>query len=247
MANIISVTREEVDKTGFFCFMSKKKAPGYGKKMLWLKARLAEGMRIKILELPERGFIEYIPGELAWRAVQAADYMFIHCLWVVGKSKGKGFGKILLDQCIEDARSAGMAGVAMLTSDRVWLADSRLLLQNGFTIVEQQPPFSLLVKKFKKAPDPALYNDWQQRSSRYKKGLTVFRTDQCPYIEDAARTVREAAEEKGIGFREIVLSSARQVQEQAPSPYGVFSIVYKGKLLSYHYMLPKDLLPLLGE
>lgn len=247
MANIISVTAAEVDKTGFFCFMSKKKAPGYGKKMQWVKARLAEGLRIKMLELPERGFIEYIPGELAWRGVQAADYMFIHCLWVVGKSKGQGLGKLLLDECIEDARSAGMAGVAMLTSDRVWLADSRLLLQNGFTIVEQQPPFSLLVKKFKKAPDPALYSDWPQRSSRYKKGLTVFRSDQCPYIEDAAGTVREAAEEKSIPYREVVLNSARQVQEQAPSPYGVFSIVYNGKLLSYHYMLPKDLMALLDK
>lgn len=42
-----------------------------------------------MLELPERGFIEYLPGEHAWRAVHADGYLFIHCLWVVGKSKGK--------------------------------------------------------------------------------------------------------------------------------------------------------------
>ncbi len=60
---IIDVHSENVDKTGFFCFMSKRKSEGYQRKLRWLKGRFAEGMRIKMLALPERGFIEYIPGE----------------------------------------------------------------------------------------------------------------------------------------------------------------------------------------
>lgn len=77
--NLINVNSENVEKTGFFCYMSKRKAEGYQRKLSWLKDRFAEGMRIKMLELPQRGFIEYIPGEYAWRAVNAEDYMFIHC------------------------------------------------------------------------------------------------------------------------------------------------------------------------
>jgi hypothetical protein len=86
MANpvqIINVTAENVAETGFFCYMSKRNSPGYQQKLNWLQARFREGMRIKILKLPDRGFIEYIPGEYAWRAVDASGYMFIHCIWVV--------------------------------------------------------------------------------------------------------------------------------------------------------------------
>jgi hypothetical protein len=104
---IIEVNAENVEKTGFFCFMSKRKSEGFQRKLRGLKDRFAEGMRIKMFELPERGFIEYLPGEYAWRAVNASGYMFIHCLWVVGKSRGKGLAGILLDECIKDAQAWG--------------------------------------------------------------------------------------------------------------------------------------------
>ena len=105
---IIDVNATNIDQTGFFCYMSKRKTEGFNHKLQCLKARFEEGMRIKMFELPERGFIEYIPGEYAWRAVNASGYMFIHCLWVVGKSKGKGLGAVLLDACIEDAKKSGI-------------------------------------------------------------------------------------------------------------------------------------------
>ena len=68
---IITVTAQNIETTGFFCYMSKKKSEGYGRKLNWLKDRFGEGMCIKLLKLPERGFIEYIPGEHAWRAIHA--------------------------------------------------------------------------------------------------------------------------------------------------------------------------------
>jgi hypothetical protein len=43
----------------------------------------------------------------------------------------------------------------------------------------------------------------------------------------------------------VELTSHDDVINKAPSPYGVFSLVLDGKLLSYHYLLEKDLLPLL--
>ena len=92
---ITTVTKENVDSEGFFCYMSKPKSEGYRNKLDWLKARFDEGLVIKKLNLPERGFIEYIPGEFAWRPVYAPEYMFIHCLWIVGKSKGKGYATLL--------------------------------------------------------------------------------------------------------------------------------------------------------
>ena len=83
-----------VDETGFFCYMSKRKSEGYLRKLAWTKARFDEGMRIRMLRLPERGFIEYIPGEMAWRAVHAPGHMIIHCLWVIGSNQGSFFEQL---------------------------------------------------------------------------------------------------------------------------------------------------------
>jgi L-amino acid N-acyltransferase YncA len=208
----------------------------------WLQARFREGMRIKILKLPDRGFIEYIPGEYAWRAVDASGYMFIHCIWVVGKSKGKGFAQKLLEICLRDAEESGYNGVTILTSSGNWLVDKKLFVTNGFEEVDTaKPSFHLLVKKFGSGPDPRFTGDWDKKCKKYGKGLTVIRTEQCPYIEDATNTVTQFATSHQIPSRVIALNSAKEIRGKSPSPFGVFNIVYNGKLLSYHYLLEKDL------
>jgi ribosomal protein S18 acetylase RimI-like enzyme len=244
---IIDVNADNVEQTGFFCYMSKRKSEGFQRKLDWLKARFAEGMRIKMFELPERGFIEYIPDEHAWRAVDAKGYMSIHCLWVVGKSRGKGLAGILLKECINDAKQSGMSGVAMVTSERIWLIGKKLLLKHGFESVDEAPPFNLMVKKFNDVPSPTFTGNWEQKASHYREGLTVIRSDQCPYIPDATTAVLDFAKERGITSRVIELKSCQDVRDLAPSPYGVFSIVHNGRLLAYHYLLPKDLVKMFDE
>jgi len=239
--NRVHVTAENVDQTGFFCFMSKRKSEGYARKLHWLKARFEEGLRITMLDLPQRGFIEYIPGEYAWRAVHAERYMVIHCLWVVGKSRGQGLASYLLDGCIRDARASGKSGVAMVTSERVWLMGRKLLDKHGFQSVAEYPPFNLMVKKFDDAPSPTFCGDWPDKALRFGDGFTVIRSDQCPYVTDATDAIVKFARERGSTCQVIELRSSEDVRELAPSPYGVFSIVHDGKLLAYHYMLPKDL------
>lgn len=244
---IIEVGPANISETGFFCYMSKRKSEGFQRKLGWVRTRFDEGLRIKMLKLPERGFIESIPGEFAWRAVdQAAKYMFIHCLWVVGKSKGKGFGGMLIDECLRDAKKAGMSGVAMVTSEGTWLAGKKLLKKKGFKAVAEAPPsFTLLVKSFKNAPLPSFPQDWEARARRFGKGLTVLRSDQCPYLEDATKTLLEAAADKGLKSRVIELKTAAEVRSLSPSPYGVFNVVMDGRLLSYRYLLKDEFLQLL--
>ncbi|MFO7448427.1 MAG: hypothetical protein R6W90_18865 [Ignavibacteriaceae bacterium] len=246
--NIINVSADNVIKTGFFCKMSQKKSEGYKRKLEWLNKRFNEGMRIKTLDLKQggRGMIEYIPGEYAWRAVHAKDYMFIHCLWVVGSSKGKGYSKLLLDDCIADAKKSGMKGVAMLASEGNWLARKDVFLKNGFKIVDETAPFSLLVKKFGKSPDPYLPVGWEARAKKFGKGLTVIRTDQCPYIDDAAGIVKETAVAQGMKYHEVEMTTSEDIRNLSPSPFGVFSIIYNGKLISYCYQLKKDLVKLIN-
>ena len=234
---IVDVTSENVDKTGFFCFMSKKKSPGYALKLAWLKERFSEGLRLKMLKLPDRGFIEYIPGEYAWRAVKADGYMFIHCLWVVGQSKGKGFSKVLLTLCEEDARAAGMNGVAVVASEGNWLIGKKLFIDSGYTTVESAPPsFTLLVKKFNDASDPSFSGSWEENQQAAGDGLSIFRTDQCPYIEDLTGIFEKEAQKQGITHRVVELKSAKEVREKSPSAYGVFNSTFSGSLFSYCYL-----------
>jgi L-amino acid N-acyltransferase YncA len=247
-AEIITVESSNAEETGFFCFMSKRKSEGYLRKLAWVKARLKEGMRIKMLKLPERGLIEYIPGEKAWRAIKAEGWMVIHCLWVVGKSKGKGLGAALLAECVKDAQKAGMFGVAMVTSQGNWLAGKALFEGLGFEAVDTAPPsFTLMVKKLKPGPLPSFPRDWTARAERYGQGLTIISSDQCPYHPDAVRILLEAAAKKKIKTRVVEFRTARDVQTRSPSPYGVFNIINNGKLLGHHYMLEKDLFEALGR
>ena len=56
-------------------------------------------------------------AEYTWRVVHAPGYMVIHCMWVVGSGKGKGYGSRLLEQ----VRGRGRA-----LSD-VWCGDGQQL------------------------------------------------------------------------------------------------------------------------
>jgi GNAT superfamily N-acetyltransferase len=248
---IKTIDAGNVDELGFFCYMSKRKESGYKQKREWLEARFAEGMKIKVVhEVGGRdtAFIEYIPGEYAWRAVHAPGYMVIHCLWVVGKGKGKGYGKRLIQECVKDARTQNMHGVAMLTSDRTWLAHKDIFLRNGFTEVDSAPPsFQLMVNRFGSGPEPLLPSNWEERARAFGRGLTVIRTPQCPYIENGARDILSFAKERGIRTKVVELKTAKEVQEQSPSAYGVFGTVLDGKLLAYQYLLEKDFDKLLQE
>jgi len=249
--DIINVTADNVEKTGFFCYMSKRKEPGYKQKRAWLEERFAEGMKIRIIHEHggrDRAFIEYIPGENAWRAVHAAGYLVIHCLWVVGKGKGKGYGTRLVQECIEDARIQGKRGVAMVSSDGNWLAKKEPFLHNGFEETGQAPPsFQLLVKRFGADPLPAFPDDWDSRAAAFGPGLTVVRTSQCPYNENAANEITKFAAGAGIPARVVELGTAREVQERAPCAYGAFGVVYNGRLFSYTYFTRADFERLLAQ
>lgn len=237
-ARIVRVDATNVEESGFFCYKSKPKSEGYHRKRTWLERRFAEGLAIQIVYEGNysTAFIEYIPGEYAWRAAYAPEYMFVHCLWVVGRGKGKGYATRMLEACEQEARERGLAGVAMATSLRNWLVSNKVLLKNGYQIVDSAPPsFDLLVKKFKKAADPAFPQDWEARLGRFGEGLTVIRADQCPYITNAVGMIKRVAEGVGLVTKVVAMESAREVQERSPSAYGLFGVVFNGELLWYHY------------
>lgn len=241
--SLIDVTAETVEKTGFFCKMSARGKDGYQRKLAWLQQRFAEGLRLRMLGEGERGFVEYIPGGHAWRSVHGADdYLFIHCLWVVGKSKGKGFGKQLLDHVIQTARSEGYAGVATLASPAHWLTDCDIYSNAGFRRVAIEQGFHLLALPFDEdATTPQFTGNFEKKLTRMGSGLVIQRTDQCPYLDDAVLAAQKLADKLGLTVSVQDLKSAEEVRAYAPTPYGVFAIALDGQLITHCYLLEKEL------
>jgi GNAT superfamily N-acetyltransferase len=241
---IVTVDETNVDEHGFFCYKSKPKSEGYQNKLDWLRGRLAEGLRIKILYEEGRsvGFIEYIPGEFTWRVVDAPNYLVIHCLWVVGRGKKKGYGTRLLEECEEHARQQGKSGVVMVSSRGNWLASEKVFLRNGFSEIGSAPPsFKLLVRQFDGSPQPAFPEDWEYRLAQYSPGATILYADQCPYMPNAVQYAVDQFAARGMQARVIRLEDSAEVRAKSPTAYGVFAVVVDGRLLSYHYLGTKEL------
>src|SRR3974390_632353 len=212
---------------------------GRQEKRCWLQTNAKFGARAKVLmaESDEpRGYIEYLPGEYAWRGVDAAGYMFIQCIWIPKKWQGRGHGSLLVKACLEDAKKSGSRGVAVMWREGPWRADRRLFLANRFRQADKAAPdYELLVKKFKsRAPDPAFRGEWEGKAGQYGEGLTLIRAAQCPHIAKFAAEIAETIQKKyRTKLKVVELQSARDAQN-APTPYAVFSLIYNGQLLADH-------------
>ena len=247
---IVSVDEESVAQQGFFCRKSKMKTEGNHRKLAWAADAFRNGLGIDIIYEDGRsvGFVEYARGENAWRAVHAPGWLVIHCIWVVGRAKGKGYGAALLDRVEAKADELDCAGVAMVTSRGVWLAGQELLLAHGYETVDEAPPeFQLLTKPLDGASEPRFPTNWTDRAAAFGDGLTVATTGQCPYLDDAERAISSGAEKLGVPVAIVRLETADEVQRLSPSAFGVFGVVLDGELLSYHYLLEKDLIALLSS
>jgi len=233
---IIDVDENNISQYPPKCFLNPKNE-GYQIKIEWLKKRFSEDLKIKLLYLETKciGFIEYVPGEYAWRAVDAKGYMFIHCIWISpNKHKEKGYGSLLVKECIKDAKKEGKYGVAVVTSEGPFMAGKDLFLKNEFkSIANAKPSFELMVKILKKGSLPK-FNDWEKQLSKYE-GLNIIYSNQCPWVARSIKELSETTKKKGLELKVTELKSAEQAQT-APSIYAVFNLIYNGKLLMDHYI-----------
>jgi ribosomal protein S18 acetylase RimI-like enzyme len=245
---IIDVNEENISQYPPTCFLNPKNI-GYQIKLKWLKERFSEGLKIKLLYLENgkkcHGFIEYVPGEYAWRAAEAKDYLFIHCIWVSpNKFKNKGYGSLLVEECIKDAKEQGKAGVAVIASEGPFMAKKDLFLKNGFREVQALGVFSLLVKQLRKAPEPK-FKDCESKLRSYE-GLNIVYSNQCPWVARFMSELSETIKKKGLKIDVVELKTPEQAQA-APSIYAVFNLVNDGKLLADHYISNTRFLNILNK
>lgn len=231
MMEIVTATPENVGSLSF-CGYSDPRNEGHRRKCAWLRERMAEGLRFLVVRSKtdgDVGMLEYVPGPMTWRPVDAPDYLVIHCIMILSRQKGKGGGRLLLDACLRDAKSNGFAGVAVVTSTSSFMAGTDLFVKNGFAPVERRPPYELLVKKLRRnAPDP-VFRRGERKVPR--RGLVVYAADQCPMVPKWTREILEAARDAGYRPRLIPIDRA-EASRDLPTPYGMFSIFLDGKLIA---------------
>ncbi len=222
------------------CGIKNTEHEGYIRKTNWLKTFLKKDLKAKVLLTEDNrqfGYIEYLPGQYAWRGVEADGYMFIHCIWTFYKKyKRKGYGKLLVQAALDDAKKEKMKGVAVVARKKPWLANQDLFLKNGFEVVDTAPPdYKLLVKKFNNSEsNPQFKNNWDKKLKKYNKGLAIIRSDQCPHSVKFANEIAEMAEKTYKLQPRIIELKTYQEAQNAPTPYAAFAIIYNGQLLADH-------------
>jgi hypothetical protein len=222
----------------YVCFINPKH-PSYHNKHEWLISQMHLGLRILLLypagEKKAQAYIEYTPGEHAWRAVNAKGYMFIHCLWTASNAwKHKGFGTALIDACSQDAKNKGYSGVAVLASNDAFLANADIFIKSGFTEVDAaKPNFSLLTRQFQPSPPPYIIDN--TASLKRYDGLHLLYSRQCPWVARFVDELDTICTSKNLKLHIKEIQSPREAQG-SPSPYGVFNLINNGKLLADHYI-----------
>ncbi|GAB0168018.1 GNAT family N-acetyltransferase [Lysinibacillus sp. CTST325] len=246
---LVECNNELLEGIGSFCLRSKKKSSGYLNKNKWLNNRFEEGLKyVQIIDNKKQvGFIEYIEAENSSRVVHADGYIVIHCLWV--SEIGKGYGTRLINKCLEDAKKQAKKGVVVITNSKTsWAPSKDIFLKNDFQLIDTAPyDFELLVYPLSnEAEHPYFPNDWEGRLKKFNN-LTILRSFQCPYVEIATENIIAGANTLNSPVELIDLKDREELMELSPTPYGIFSVIYKEQLLTFHRLTVHSVIKKLSE
>jgi hypothetical protein len=214
---LVDVNPHNVSEIGIYCSKDKKSS-GFIKKVEWFKNKLNEGLQIKIAmdeNDKQLGFIEFIPSELAWRPIEAKNYMFIQCIVLFSKKdRNKDLGSTLLNACEKEAGKNNKYGVCAMSSKGPWIANKTLFEKNNYSIVATKGRFELMCKKFKSESQDPMFVDWTLNQAKYK-GWNLVYSDQCPWHDNSVIDLQQAAKEYGVNLKVAKLVSPKEAQ-QAP-------------------------------
>ena len=126
-----------------------------------------------------------------------------------------------------------MMGVTVITSNNPFMANNKIFLKNGYTTISEYGKEQLMVKQFKEGFLPKI-NNWKEELEKHK-GLTIVYSRQCPWVARFIEEVKPILEKESLDPIIIENKTAKQAQK-APSLYGVFNLIYDGRLLADRYI-----------
>jgi N-acetylglutamate synthase-like GNAT family acetyltransferase len=229
----INITLDNIEEEHLCCAIADKKHQcGVVTKKQWLKDRIAEGHVFRKLNAKGKVFIEYAPLETAWVPVVGDDFLYIYCLWVSGAYKGKGYGKALLEYCINDAKAQGKSGICVLSSKKKkpYLTDKKFMMKFGFEVVDAiGDEYELLCLSFD-GEKPA-FTENAKGMCIEQKVLTIFYGVQCPYIPDCIGQVKSYCDNNDIPVNLIEIDSLQKAKE-LPCIFNSWAVFYNGEFVT---------------
>lgn len=228
-ADFINLTTENLADEHLCCIIrSKKSHPGIDAKRQWLSDRLKKGHVFRKLNAKATVFIEYAPLETAWVPITGDNYYYIHCLWVLGEYRGKGYAKSLLEYCLTDAKEKGKSGVCMLGAkkQKTWLSDQSFVKKFGFEVVDTtENGYELLALSFDGTKPKFAQNAKNERIEN--KELTIYYDMQCPYIYQCIEMIKQYCEMNDVPVALIQVDTLQKAKE-LPCVFNNWAVFYKG-------------------
>lgn len=234
----INITKDNIANEHLCCIIrSKKKHEGIEAKRQWLSQRLDEGHVFRKLNAKATVFIEYAPLESAWVPVVGKNYYYIYCLWTLGEFKGKGYGKRLMEYCINDAKAKGKSGVCMLGAkkQKAWLTDQSFAKKFGFEVVDTTDSgYELLALSFDGTTPK--FTESAKRCMIDDETLTIYYDMQCPYVYQNIEIVKQYCKTNNVPVNLIHVDSLSKAKE-LPCVFNNWGVFYKGKFETVNLLL----------
>ncbi len=191
----------------------------------------------------------HIPAENAWVPIVADGYIYINCLWIAGALKGHGYSNDLLSECIRDAKSQGKKGVCILSSEgrkREFLSDPKYMAYKGFSVADVSDcGINLMYLPLAEDAEPPKFKDCAKSPRDDGEGFVLYYTDQCPFTYYWVPRVQEVANEHGIPFKVIHITS-KEAAQSVPAPVTTYALFRDGKFITQAIQSDKKFLALAG-
>lgn len=234
----INITKDNIANEHLCCIIrSKKKHEGIEAKRQWLSQRLDEGHVFRKLNAKATVFIEYAPLESAWVPVVGKNYYYIYCLWTLGEFKGKGYGKLLMEYCINDAKAKGKSGICMLGAkkQKAWLTDQSFAKKFGFEVVDTtENGYELLALSFDGTTPK--FADNAKECKIDDEMLTIYYDMQCPYVYQNIEIVKQYCQTNNVPVNLIHVDSLSKAKA-LPCVFNNWGVFYKGKFETVNLLL----------
>jgi hypothetical protein len=238
---IINVDSKNIEKEHICCAIGNDKTNRERAeiKKAWLKTCFPNGHVFKKVNVRGKVFIEYVPIEKAWFPILGQNYNFIQCFWVSGQYKGQGWGNKLYLECENDSKNTN--GIIVLSTNKKlpFTVDKSFFIKRGFKVCDTAfPYFELLVKQFKDAPLPQFSVKAKKAEISDALGFTFFYNDSCPFVPAYVDEMINVINNMNLPVKKVKVSTLEQAKDLS-SAFGIFSVFYKGKLITHELMTAK--------
>ncbi|WP_068781004.1 GNAT family N-acetyltransferase [Paenibacillus sp. GM2] len=227
--DFVNLTIENLVNEHLCCIIrSKKPHPGIDAKKQWLSDRLKEGHVFRKLNAKATVFIEYAPLETAWVPITGDNYYYLYCLWATGSHKGKGYGKLLMEYCLADAKEKGKSGVCMLGAkkQKSFLSDQSFAKKFGFEVVDTTDNgYELLALSFDGTTPKFAQN--AKKEEIESQELTIYYDIQCPFVYQNMETIKQYCETNDVPVSFIHVDTLQKAKE-LPCVFNNWGVFYKG-------------------